>query len=117
MKYRVWLVSFLTLLPLKSVIAETALARCLLSKMSQVDDSATISELKTLCRQQIKATESVTHNTSAIGRRYQLERQESNPFFLLPHRPNYLILSNNLGSTNETPFNQAFPDKDTHFQP
>ena len=116
MKYRIWLVALLTLLYFTPTKAGTNLERCLLNKINQAEDSATIGELKAQCQQQTELTKA-NNTTSAIGRRYQLERQENNPFSLLPHKPNYLILSNNLGSTNEAPFNQAFPDKDTHIQP
>src|SRR5690606_13418326 len=53
---------------------------------------------------------------SAITRRTFLEKKEAlNPFVLLPHRPNYIILSNNMSAPHQTPFEQAGDDVD--FQP
>lgn len=54
---------------------------------------------------------------SALARRLTFESENNNPFSLLPHKPNYIIISNNMASPNEAPFQEAFPDRNTHFQP
>lgn len=94
---------------------------CLLKQLEQADDTMTIGELKAVCQSAVTAEttelEPAAMPSSAISRRMQYERHNSNPFTLLPHRPNYLILSNNFSSPNERPFRQAFPNRDTHFQP
>jgi phospholipase A1 len=54
---------------------------------------------------------------SALAQGIQREGQNNNLFSLLPHKPNYIILSNNIGSPNVRPFNEALPNKDTHLQP
>jgi phospholipase A1 len=113
-----------------SVLPEQA---CLIEQLKTADDNVTIGDLKAVCQALhpviedpaepatpiIKAqTEAeATSTPSALVQRIQLERQNNNPFSLLPHKPNYLIISNNIGSPNERPFNEAFPNKDTHLQP
>ncbi|PHS71642.1 MAG: phospholipase [Methylophaga sp.] len=86
----------------------------------------TIGELRLLCQnrtaqQELAHTDDEISPTSietAINKRIKFEKEaEQNPFALLAHKPNYIILSNNLASPNEQPFNDAFPNEDAHFQP
>jgi phospholipase A1 len=116
MKYKIWLLCLFSCLYFKPALAETEFEHCLVKKLSHAGDTVTVGELKALCQQTI-SIEQPDRTASATQQRYQLERHENNPFSLLPHRPNYLILSNNFGSRNETPFNEAFPNKETRIQP
>jgi len=101
---------------------------CLLEQLATATDTTTIGELKAVCQilhapEQTTDVETVVaelpqvQSSSALAQRIQLERQESNPFSLLPHKPNYIILSNNMGSLNDRPFNEALPNKNIHLQP
>lgn len=116
--------------------------QCMLSQMATADNTVTIGELRQYCQPQkelkvqqeqealaepttvepvdIEVTEQgvTTADKSALTRRQFLEKKEArNPFVLLPHKPNYIILSNNMASQNETPFEQDDPNEDFHFQP
>jgi phospholipase A1 len=112
--------------------------QCLLAQMATADDTVTIGELRQLCESDetqtdidkaakankkpvdIEVTENgvETEDESAVTRRLFLEKKEArNPFVLLPHKPNYIMLSNNMSSPNEAPFEAADPDDDFHFQP
>ena len=115
--------------------ADEQFDQCLLSQMATADDTVTLGQLRQYCTEQgtqqkldntidrtveIELTESGirTEDKSAISRRVFLEKKEArNPFVLLPHKPNYIILSNNMSSPNEAPFEQSDPDEDFHFQP
>jgi len=103
-------------------LASFAMDSCLLEQMDTAGESVTVGELKDICLQlsnQIaQQTEEVTPINSAIKRRGAFERkQQDNPFSLQAHRPNYIILSNNLASPNEEPFDEADPDRGFDFQP
>lgn len=117
--------------------------QCLQNLMVSASDSVTIGELKARCdKLRIKRLEddnvsaevspqndnatteaSVDDDSgivtveSALERRLTFESENNNPFSLHPHKPNYIIISNNLASPNEQPFQEAFPDRNTHFQP
>lgn len=115
--------------------------QCLLAQMATADNTVTLGELRQYCQsvdEQLESeealtdaepvTESVdikvtqqgvtTSDKSALSRRQFLEKKEArNPFVLLPHKPNYIILSNNMSSANEAPFEQDDPNEDFHFQP
>lgn len=126
MKYRFILV-FTTFLfvPVHSVNALT-FEHCLQQQLALSDDSQTVGELRRYCQQAVMADNAKViaelspdqDQTSAITQRLTLEqKQDTNPFALLPHKPNYILLSNNLASANEQPFQQAFPDENIHIQP
>jgi phospholipase A1 len=118
--------------------ADNALDDCLLTQISTADDSLTIGQLRHYCEAEqtqqtleeaagepleaveIAVTENgvETEDESALTRRIFLEKKEArNPFVLLPHRPNYIILSNNMSAPNETPFELDDPNEPVHFQP
>ncbi|MCX4186999.1 phospholipase A [Methylophaga sp. OBS4] len=107
--------------------------QCLLRQMATADDTLTIGELRQFCQSEqaqqdmaetatddmgVEVTENGVETESAISRRLFLEKKEArNPFVLLPHKPNYIILSNNMSSPNERPFELADPAEDVQFQP
>jgi len=126
--------------------ADQTMDSCMLSKMVTSDDSVTVGNIREICAAEIaaqKPTEAApvllsdmpaaqqpsisivdespkieTADRSALSRRLILEKtQSNNPFAFLPHRPNYFIFSNNLGSANEDPFDAADPDRNYDFQP
>ncbi|HCD04799.1 MULTISPECIES: phospholipase A [unclassified Methylophaga] len=126
--------------------ADQAMDACILSKMATSDDSVTVGNIREICSADIAAEKkeqeqpaylsemndeqleaiSIDENEgtietadgSALSRRLVLEKtQSNNPFAFLPHRPNYFIFSNNVGSANEAPFDAADPDRDYDFQP
>lgn len=110
--------------------------QCLQEQLAMAVDSVTIGELKARCNK-LNVTPPTTDNTnntaaetkaeiekdtvvtveSALQRRLTFESENSNPFSLYPHKPNYIILSNNMASANEAPFEDAYPDRDVNFQP
>lgn len=126
------LLGFLSFFSLASY-ASDVYEQCLLTQISTASDELTIGQIKALCEQgsdTVAETQHVlqteitvsengveTDDESAITRRLFLESKESNnPFVLLPHKPNYIMFSNNMASPNETPFEVA-TGKNVHFQP
>lgn len=130
------LVSIALWLPvaIKAAPANDAFNQCLLTQIATADDTVTMGELRGYCTPkeaqqrvkkakeqlneeiQVAETGVVTEDDSALSRRMFLEKKEAlNPFVLLPHKPNYILLSNNLGSPNQTPFEDA--GDDVSFQP
>jgi len=107
---------FLLLFYSHTTLADKQQDACLLAQLQTAKDNVTIGELKTRCEADSKLP-SLTKQTSALSTRIQLERQQSNPFSLLPHKPNYIILSNNFSKPNEKPFRDNAPDENFHFQP
>jgi len=128
-------------LPL-AVQSQDNLNQCLLTQLETADDTLTVGALRQYCQQsvdtfvtlqpeplaedssvepvEIEVTEQgiKTGDKSALTRRQFLEKKEArNPFVLLPHRPNYIMLSNNMASPNETPFELDNPNQEFHFQP
>jgi phospholipase A1 len=95
--------------------ADDLLKQCLLEQLETATNQQTVGELKLACQQKLAALPATVQNSKVLKRAY-LERQESNPFTLLPHKPSYLILSHNFAKPNETPFDQADPDRDYDFQ-
>lgn len=110
--------------------------QCLQNQMATASDSVTIGELKALCDTstvirieddtekmdgEVAVTPAVDEGAvtveSALARRLTFESEHNSPFSLLPHKPNYIIISNNLASANEQPFKEAFPDRNVNFQP
>lgn len=135
-----YLLACLLLLPVLPLVAQANADReqCFLTQLSTADNTMTVGEIRQLCesdetREDIEAAATsaqepvdieVTDNgvetkdESAITRRLFLEKKEArNPFVLLPHKPNYILLSNNMSSPNEDPFRAADPDDDINFQP
>lgn len=105
--------------------------QCLTRQLATAEDTTTIGELRQYCQtktlalaeQSAEQDEPLAESEekvqqSALSRRLLLEQEEaSNPFVLIPHKPNYIIFSNNMSSPNEAPFELADPDDNTHFQP
>ncbi len=103
----------------KVAIADPLLDKCLLNAIKNPDNQQlTVSDLQSFCEQQVYRTQQVKEkiNSSGLLRRATLERQEENPFTLLPHRPSYLMLAHNFSDANEAPFDLADPDRDYDFQ-
>jgi len=91
--------------------------QCLTLALQSVDDSLTIGELKKSCRQSSANTEQTISQQSAIIRRQQSEKQTGwNAFSLMPHKPNYLILSYNNSEPNSEPLDNAFPNHNADLQ-
>lgn len=116
-----------------TVCADEQYNQCLLEKIANAGDAVTLGQIRQLCQiteaqsvvsEGIKnttlepTTQNVQADDSAVSRRMTWEQEQaSNPFVLLPHKPNYIILSNNMSSPNERPFELANPDDRVHFQP
>lgn len=120
-----------------TLLANNEFTQCLMAEMAEADDGVTVGELRQRCeaKQDLvdprlpvaesgPATPAGTEKRasaeveSAITRRLLLEEDEAhNPFSLLPHKPNYIMLSNNMSSPHEAPFRAADPDDDINFQP
>lgn len=111
-----WKLYFLLLFYSHTTLADKQQDACLLAHLQTAKDNVTIGELKARCETDSKLP-TLTKQTSALSTRIQLERQQSNPFSLLPHKPNYIILSNNFSKTNEKPFRDNDPGESFHFQP
>lgn len=109
----------------QSASAES-ISDCLQQQLMTSSDSMTLGELRAYCEStSAEQSETVTaleqndvQEESAITRRLRLERENDGKLFSLqPHKPNYILLSNNLASQNEQPFNEAFPNRNIHLQP
>jgi len=104
-------------------LAEQALMpdACLIQALSTADDALTVGDLRQLCSvatidQQAHSPEPKGH-VSALKQRQLYEKQVSwNSFSLLPHKPNYIMLSYNTNEPNQQVFEQAFPDKSSDLQ-
>ena len=104
--------------------AMSDMSACLARALEGAADEVTVGALRAECRARLSADEGAARGVSpsdagserqesAITRRLQYERQDvENPFALLPHRPNYLILGYNTKSPNIEPFEEAYPDED-----
>ncbi|MCC5795708.1 MAG: phospholipase A [Methylophaga sp.] len=111
--------------------AASEMERCMMDRIVTAEDTLTVGDIRRLCALytapdveadqqygQMLDTDVIAEQESALGRRLMLEKAESrNPFVLLPHRPNYIILSNNMASANERPFELADPGRGYNFQP
>jgi phospholipase A1 len=116
MKYLIGSISVFLIMLSSSAQADKLLQNCLLEQLQKAEDSQTVGDLKQVCQQQYnQLPEDI--KTSKVLKRAYLERQESNPFTLLPHKPSYLILSHNFSSPNEAPFDLADPNRGYDFQP
>ena len=114
--------------------AADSLSECLQAQLLNANDSITVGELKDFCQDKssrvggIVAADSAEPESlnlaeavkpqSAIEHRLRMERKgEASTFSLIPHKPNYILISNNLSEPNEEPFSTAFPSRDVHLQP
>ena len=101
--------------------AETAsYNECLTLAIQAADDSLTIGELKQQCQEPSAKLDQKTgliNHQSAIKLRQQYEKQAGwNAFSLMPHKPNYIILSYNSSQPNAEPLETAFPNHNTDLQ-
>jgi phospholipase A1 len=90
--------------------------RCLSQALKTADDSMSVGALKELCRTtEVEVTEKP--RLSALQQRQLYEKQgEWNAFSILPHKPNYILLSYNNSEPNQDPFDQAFPGENIDLQ-
>lgn len=113
------IISHLLTLPLSA----ESIGSCMQEKLISASDTVTVGELRQSCQQEIDLVptaikKALINEESAVTRRLRLERAGSNKLFSLqPHKPNYIILSNNIASANEQPFAEAFPNRDVYLQP
>ena len=113
------IISQLLILP----VSAASIDSCMQKKLMTAPDTTTVGELRQLCQQDIDSPQSLIDSAdpieeSAITRRLRIEREGSDKLFSLqPHKPNYIMLSNNMASANEQPFIEAFPNRDVHLQP
>lgn len=115
-----------SLIILPTLAAADSYEICIQQQFAASTDHKTVGDIRRLCTQRQLANHDVDESetleskveSSALTKRLALEQSQSqNPFTLLPHKPNYIILSNNLASPNAAPFEQAFPDKTVDLQP
>ncbi|OUR71873.1 phospholipase [Methylophaga sp. 41_12_T18] len=101
------------------------LSTCMQQQVMTATDSVTVGEMRAYCdsisaeqADVIHSLDVAQHEESAVARRLRLEKENSGKLFSLqPHKPNYLLISNNLSDPNEQPFDQVFPNKEIHLQP
>ena len=113
------------------IAVAVGVSQCLQTQLAMSADTVTIGELKARC-ERLRINQLADKNTtatpllkeeevvtlqSALARRLAYESANDDPFSLLPHKPNYIIISNNIASPNERPFKEAFPIRDIDFQP
>jgi len=114
---------FISLFVSLPALAEQVLTpdACLIQALSTADDSLTVGDLRQLCSfatvdQQAQPFEPKSH-VSALKQRQLYEKQVSwNSFSLLPHKPNYIMLSYNTNEPNQQVFEQAFPTNNSDLQ-
>lgn len=110
-----------------SALAQSELSKCLGDAFHTADDSVTVGELRTACASK-KADDTSkppayagpVYEASALEeRREAIERSESRPFVLTPHKPSYLLLTYN-SEPNQAPYIPATgvsePLKDTELK-
>ena len=93
-KYGLWLL-FPCLLMTAAVAADD-LFECMTSKLPQADDSMTIGELRLLCQKELQAGSFVVKEKAAEIVSERLRQDEEHvlqPFTLMAHRPNYMLLA------------------------
>jgi len=99
---------------------------CLARALESAGDDVTIGALRAGCRERldleeqsgtaVRVASAPAEHESAIERRQEYEQQEGrNPFSILPHKPNYLILGYNTADPNTEPFEEAYPDEEFEF--
>ncbi len=123
--------------------AMSEIDRCVSAATLTAEDSITLGELRQNCQREqalsvaeieavqtstealeeiapitvAEAEVAVSPTESAIDQRIFFERKEGwNSFVLLPHKPNYLLMSHNTQHPNEDPFRLAEPDKEIDLQ-
>lgn len=114
---------FLILIPLQLVFSAelTDFQRCLLEIQEQVGDDITMGEARERCRRKTEGTAEVDADKKseetgkmddAVDRRLESDdRHLLQPFTLMAHRPNYmLIASHNFTGVNSEPYQEQFDD-------
>lgn len=94
---------------------------CLLTALATAADSTTLGELRALCAEDVMVVEEAASPTtiSAIQQRIRFEQQDAgwNPFVLVPHKPNYLVIGHQFSAPNTAPFDTEDPSNTIDFQP
>lgn len=99
-----WLV--FTALFAAPVMAETY-DQCLSRQFHTADDSKTLKEIRTLCRNTAQAA------SNPVEHRADLEKKNrGNRFTITPHRPNYILPVSYNKTPNKDPFKQHLPEED-----
>ncbi|WP_417224144.1 phospholipase A [Amphritea sp.] len=127
------LVASLVQLPWQSATAADALTQCLQEQLAHAADDQTVGQLKAVCRRSLDDQDnglvsagSVFGDTSlagenpesAVQNRLEIEAHyEDSMFSLIPHNPNYIIVSHNFAEPNDEPFKNAFPNRDINLEP
>jgi phospholipase A1/A2 len=99
----------------------TDLQRCLLEMQEHADNDITMGEAKKQCLEKINATTEMVVDekkvededmADALDRRLATdERNVLEPFTLMAHKPNYLLIaSHNFSGVNEEPFQEQYDD-------
>lgn len=89
-------------------------ARCLLDALARAAPEQTVAELRASCAAPVAQAAVQAAAPEPVTARLALEQQAaSNPFALLPHRPNYVLLgAYNFADPNEAPLRGQFPGTD-----
>jgi len=110
--------------------------QCLHAALSTGSNELTLGEIRLSCRQpeqniavennaekstapqNVAETDTTQPNpSSAISQRMSQERDIAwSPFALLPHKPNYILLSYDTTTPNAAPFEEAFPNRSINLQ-
>jgi phospholipase A1 len=88
---------------------DAARQRCLMQALEQASDETTVAELRTLCAPEPAAAPSETAAESGVDslieRRKQAElATRNNPFVLIPHKSNYVLLASYNDTPNSDPY-------------
>lgn len=94
---------------------------CLLQALKNADNTLTVGDLRKLCSHTTADKSAVLgepdKRISALTQRRLYEKQGAwNSFSLLPHKPNYIMLSYNTSEPNQQVFEQAFPNNSSDLQ-
>lgn len=83
-----------------------------------LSDDLTLGELRKQCNELVDQSNLLKKvKSSAIVNRKLSEQQVENiPFGIVPHRPNYAIISGNINKPNEAPFQETYPEENFSFQ-
>ncbi len=109
--FTAWLISPL-LVSAEDQLSENAISVCISESVKTAKDNQSIGEIKLACKETTK---------NSVGRRIVFEKQtKSNPFAILPHKPNY-ILPVTYFDVNEVPYEdvlqgESFDDIEAKFQ-
>ena len=110
------------LLLLSANVAAHTHEQCLLTAIETAADSTTLGELRASCHGELAMAgvdAPASEKTSAIQQRITFEQQETgwNPFVLVPHKPNYLVIGHQFSEPNTAPFDAEDPSNTIDFQP